>query len=675
MPYMSRSDRSRPARTRSGAFALATLAGLSSVVVAQVTPVEKNPPPGQVIVPSPPPTPPKPPPPPPAEGAPGPGEATLAILDAHIYDISAFVFRYAVEHADMPPLDEILGLEVALGQRPDGVFVSPRAGVQTVTLSLGDLASAQRAQRRYAGSAINAIATRVVEFFNQRGLVGVAVLPSAGQIDPRTLDDKRPPEQRTLVMDIWVRTVKEVRTLGAGPRWSKPTANNNRPSLETRVNHPYHERIRENSPVQPGDLLRKGEVEDYISRLERYGNRRIDATVASGETPGDVTLDYVITENRPWTAYFQLSNTGTKETNEWRERFGFVDYELTNRDDILSIDYITAGFTDVNAVVASYEAPLFGSPITRWKAYGTASRYTASDVGFSGENFKGDSWTAGGELITNILQVHRSFLDAFGGARWEEVHVRNTAAELQGRDDFFIPYAGLRFQRDTYRSSTSAEARIEGNLPSLAETSSDLNALGRLGADRNWTVFRWSAGHSFYLEPLIFRRDWSNPDAPYRHTTLAHEIAVAFRGQYAFGHTLIPQEEDTAGGLYTVRGYPESIVAGDNAYIFSGEYRYHVPRALQPAPASSVMGRPFRFRPDQRYSRPDWDLILRGFVDVGRVTGEDLHSETLAGTGVGAEIVVMRNLSLRLDWGIALNDVRETKSGDSRLHFVGTILY
>src|SRR5207237_392975 len=112
--------------------------------------------------------------------------------------------------------------------------------------------------------------------------------------------------------------------------------------------------------------------------------------------------------------------------------------ELTNRDDVLSIEYVGAGFDDVNAVVASYEAPLLGSPITRWKAYGTASRYTASDVGFPGENFKGDSWSAGGELIANVLQVHRAFLDAFGGARWENVHVRNTASELTGRDDFFI---------------------------------------------------------------------------------------------------------------------------------------------------------------------------------------------------------------------------------------------
>ena len=60
---------------------------------------------------------------------------------------------------------------------------------------------------------------------------------------------------------------------------------------------------------------------------------------------------------------------------------------------------------------------------------------------------------------------------------------------------------------------------------------------------------------------------------------------------------------------------------------------------------------------------------------VGRVTGENLPSETLIGTGVGAEVSVLRNLNLRLDVGVPLKDVGDTNSGDARLHFVGTLLY
>jgi len=616
--------------------------------------------------------PPAPAPPPPPAMTP---EATQEMLDSHVYAVTALVFRYAVEHPEMPAVEQLLPLEVRLGVK-DGVLVSPRPGLEDVTLTLGDLATPQAAggARRIAASALNAVALRIVDFFNQRGLVGVAVLPSPGQIDPRTLEDRRPPDQRTLAMDIWVRTVAEVRTLGAGPRWSKPTASDNRPSMETRINHPAHRQIRDNSPAQPGDLLRKQEIEDYTALVERHPGRRVDATISGGERPGEVLLDYVITENRPWSAYFQLSNTGTKETEEWRERFGFTHTQLTNRDDILTIDYTTGGFKDTHGLLGSYDAPLLGSPYTRWRVYGTYSRFTAADVGFEGEDFKGDSYTVGAELTSNVWQKRRTFVDVFGGARWENVHVRNEAAELEGRSDFFIPYIGARLERSIFRATTSAEVRLETNIPSIAKTDDDLDPLGRLGADKDWTVLRWGLGHAFYLEPLLFR-NWGSPDAPFRRSALAHEIALSFRGQYAFGNALIPEEEETVGGLYTVRGYPESLVAGDNVYIASAEYRFHLPRVMAPGEPGSVFGRPFRYRPEERGGRPDWDLIFRAFLDAGRASGQDLESETLIGTGVGAEVTVLRNLSLRVDLGMALRDARDTKSGDTRVHFVGTILY
>lgn len=662
-----RSDRSRP-RLRLALTALVGLAVGSAAALGQGTPVERSPPPPEAV-PSQPPPPPTPQPPP----APTP-EATLAVLDSHVYEVSALVIRYAAEHPDMPAVEQLTGLDVTLSLK-DGVYVSPRPGLTALRLTLGDLITPQREPRRFAASALNAIASRIVEFFNQRGLVGVAVIPPPSQIDPRTLEDLRPPEQRTLVMDIWVRTVAEVRTLGAGPRWDRPTAPGGRPSLETRVNHPYHLRIRENSPAQPGDLLRKEEIEEHIARLERHPGRRLDATVSAGERPGEVSLDYVITENRPWTAYFQLSNTGTEETGEWRQRFGFVHYQLSHSDDILSVDYITAGFDDVHALLASYDAPLFGSPVTRWRAYGSITSFTAADVGFVGEDFDGDSWQVGAELATNVVQRGRAFVDLFGGARWQYVHVNNEASALEDRDHFFIPYVGARFERSLFRATTNAEVRLETNLPGVAGTDSDLNGLGRLGADDDWTVLKWSVGHSFYLEPLLFRQTWSSPEAPYRKTTLAHEIALSLRGQHAFGNALIPQEQDTIGGLYTVRGYEEAAVAGDNVYIASAEYRFHLPRWLEPGPPTTFMRQPFRVRPEQRWGRPDWDLIFRGFVDVGRATGENLSSETLVGTGVGAELVILRNLSLRVDVGMAMKDARETNSGETRVHFVGTILY
>src|SRR5205814_774423 len=133
--------------------------------------------------------------------------------------------------------------------------------------------------------------------------------------------------------------------------------------------------------------------------------------------------------------------------------------------------------------------------------------------------------------------------------------------------------------------------------------------------------------------------------------TLAHEIGMSLRGQYAFRNRLIPNEEEIAGGLFSVRGYPESIVAGDNAAIASLEYRFHLPRTFKVREPGRLFGQDFRWAPQQAFGRADWDLIFKGFVDAARTeishprTGENDH--TLLGAGVGAELQVKRNVSLR----------------------------
>jgi hemolysin activation/secretion protein len=594
-----------------------------------------------------------PPPPPPAAQPAGDGPA---------FEVSALILRYATNNPDQPPLEDYASIPVQLSVK-DGVYTAPKEGQTTLTLTVGELETP--AKRQLTVSALNAVSTAIVQALNKRGIVGVLVTPDPAQIDPRTLEDRRAANVRTLNLDIWTRTVGRVRTLGAGPRWAAPTAAGNRPSQETRLDNPRHARIRENSPLQPGeegatgDVLRRDVLDEYLYRLNRHPGRRVEAAISGGENPGDVVLDYIVTENKPWTLYFQLSNTGTEETNTWRERFGFEHFQLTSNDDIFRLDYITAGFDASNAVLLSYDRPIGNSEVLRGRLYGSWSDFTASDVGFEGENFSGTSW-----------QSRAAFIDLFGGARFENVSVDNEAVSLEGEEQFFLPYIGLRFDRTVAWADTHADARFETNVPSIAGTGDQVDLLGRIDVDKDWTTFKWNISHSVYLE-RFFRAGKPAVDA--------HELALSFRGQYAFGNRLIPQEQDVIGGLYSVRGYDEALAAGDTVYVASAEYRYHLPRTWSPREAGSAFGRPFRWAPDRPGAWPDWDLILKGFFDIGRAENSDRLSfeedETLAGAGVGVEVQLWRNVNLRLDWGVALKDARDVDAGESRLHFVGTLLW
>jgi hemolysin activation/secretion protein len=93
------------------------------------------------------------------------------------------------------------------------------------------------------------------------------------------------------------------------------------------------------------------------------------------------------------------------------------------------------------------------------------------------------------------------------------------------------------------------------------------------------------------------------------------------------------------------------------------------------------MGGPFRAAPQYVYGRPDWDLILKAFVDAGYVfQNGNLPFEvnnTLIGAGIGMEFLYKSNLKVRMDWGFALHDLEFglAEAGSSRLYVTGTFLW
>lgn len=598
------------------------------------------------------------------------------------FDVGRIVLEYPRSHPDHVPVQELMSLQVALAQTPNGL-VGPDSAPPTTTRTLAELSSS--GLQRYEASAINAICEAIVGDLNRRGLISVVATPA--EIDEQ-MRDRRTEGDRTLRIWILLGQTSQLRTLAGGKRVDDPQ----------RINHPKHAWILEESPVKPGagdrpgDLLRKDLIEDYIFRLSRHPGRRLDVALSAADETGGVVVDYQVTENKPLLLYAQISNTGTEQTERVRERFGLIHSQLTNFDDILSLDYITAGFDDAHALLAAYERP-FGDVLgPRWRVFGSWSEYTASDVGFAGEDFEGESWSAGAELIFNLFQRGELFMDLIVGARWENIEVVNEAVFIEGEGDLFLPSIGVRLDRTTQIATTTGAVVLEFNLSDVSGTDKDeLTELGRFDPDEDWVVLRWDATHSFFVEPVLDPR-WDDPDAP--GSKLAHEILGTFKGQYAFDNRLIPQAEQVVGGMYTVRGYPESLVAGDTVVIGSLEYRFHLPRALyrtdpegRPGPRQlwpwlqPVLGESFRQVPQHPYGTTDWDLILKAFIDAGRVIISDPlffeEDHTLVGAGVGVEFLFKRHLTLRLDWGFILEEIEEldANEGSNRAHFAATLLF
>lgn len=620
------------------------------------------------------------------------GKAAPAISDgadpeAPTYMVGAVIIRYAVDHPSLPAIDDLLKQEVVLG-RTDKGYVAPGGGVEEVVTTIEDISLAP--PQRWSSRALFEISKAILARMNEEGVVGVTISPIEGEFapgdpgDPEWGKDLRRPGQSSITLLVRTGFVTEMRTIASGGRIPE----------DRRINAAEHQRIIDNAPVQVytpddadrADVLRKDELDNYVFRLNRHPGRRVDVSIASAQENGGLALDFLVAENKPWNIYAQVSNTGTENTSEWRQRFGFVNNQLTGKDDILSIDYVTAGFDKSHQITGSYEFGIWEQWL-RGRVYGTYSQYEASDVGLINVDFEGESYAFGGELIANIFQRRALFIDAFTGIRFQNIEKNQTTSlggssiSDDGEGDFLLPSVGLRLERNTDMSSTNASVSLEFSAADAVGTSDeDAATLGRTNAEAEWTTFNWDFNHSMYVDRFLFGSRWYDT-GPEGMPTLAHEIAFAFRGQAAFDDRLPPNFQQVLGGLYTVRGYEESIVAGDTVILGSAEYRFHLPQALGfAAQPGTLLGDSFRYKPQQPYGRADWDLILKGFVDAGRAINSKATSsetdENLVGAGFGIEFRFKSNLTIRADFGWALESIEDrVKSGDNRVHFVATLLF
>ncbi len=613
--------------------------------------------------------------------------------DGPAYAISKLAIGYRDPHPDLPPLDELLPVSVVLTPTETG-YVAPRPGQPEETLRFGPLTEVDG---EFHASALASIGQAMLGRTREAGLLGIFILPDPQQIEPTSERDLRPKGDTDLRLEVWVGQIEDVRTVATGPRIEE----------DWRIDNPKHKRILAASPLFPADagredttdLLLEDVLESYVFRLNRHPGREVEASLGPSADETGIALDYRVYEAKPWLAYFTSSNTGTDRTALWQQRVGYQNTQLTSRDDMLSVEYLNAGLDNVNSISVAYSAPWFsparpawmrqgrrepawirwldrddipwwGLDRLRWGVQGNWSRYEAEINTAAQANEDTlvitNDWQIGGELTYNIFQHRALFVDIFGGIGLRGVNVENQSLQdpFNGHGLVLEPVAGFRLQRVNLFSSVFARFSGGGGFTNFSDEEARL-ATGRQLVSQKWAVLQWDTGASYYLEPLLNPSGWRDPSTEWS-STLAHELAVSFRGQYAFNYRLIPQAAQVIGGLYSVRGFENGLAAGDSTYVGSVEYRFHIPRALgvRPRPVRLPGVGDFRVSPQQVYGRPDWDLILRGFVDAGAtvrnqrelsVSNVELN-QTLVGAGVGLELFLGRFVRARVDWGHGLYD-------------------
>ena len=641
------------------------------------------------------------------------------------YRVSKFNIKYGLPkqatNPRLPPAQSLADVPVVLGEAPPptpgpgapapakpaspderyGGLVGPGAGARDVPV----VPSQVKVPETFSGDALQAIYTSLVGQLNKKGIYGVFVTVDPDQINPSTGEDLRKGNTE-LTMLIYASEVRQVRTI------VKPVAKPPFKAPSTSLDDPKYRKIGAHSPLQPsakdkpGSLLQQVALQNYVDRINRFPGRRVDVAVtASGENAG-VILDYIVHVERPSVYLFsQTSNTGTEASGTWRSRAGLELRQLIGWDDILDASFETSLSSETYSVFGSYQiTPIFPDYL-KLKAYGGYGRFLAEDVGFDEARFVGHSATAGLLAIYTPFYLKGFPIDLIAGVEYKYVDIADVGTFPQeGKTNFLLPIVGISTDRTTELYSVFASAQVQPNLPGVIGTDSDeLQKMGRFNVSRDFVIAKYSLGGSFFLEPILFRKSWNayqeeadpaKRKAFWPKLTEAHELAFLLHGQYTFADKrLIPQFEDVIGGFASVRGYPEAFTAGDDTIIGNIEYKLHPLRLLKPAdiaaPADPNKPPPaparFSLRPPTILGRPDLDVVLRLFYDVGYAKNNNLVTSTeadrlLMSAGIGAEVQVSRYLNLRLDCGFPLLSVtdktsRPVEAGSPRLSFIAVLSY
>ena len=573
-------------------------------------------------------------------------------------------FSFQMEPANnprMPTEASLMSTPVTLYKTDKSFSGSPDSKGEKVTLTLTELAVANGT---LTDSARMVIQNAVVSSVNTMGVGGVACL-----VEPAAKSDDKN------VIKVVAAQISGVRTVASGLRAGE---------TGQAVNSDKHATIKNESPIKEGDIMQKEVLEDYLYSLSRFPGRTVSAAVSNEPSSAQVVLDYYVQEKKIFDVYASISNTGTTETSKYQERVGILATQLTNNDDILSIDYQNSNFSGTQNVNGYYDARVGTLKDFRWRVTGQWGQYYSSDLGLAGENFNGNNWGVQGDIIWTFLQKGNSFLDFDFGVKGWNAQTNNELFQSTGNANFVTLSGTLDAMAlgDTWA--------IQGSFGGMYTTTNadqeELDNLGRIDTSDSYFTMNGSVYGSFYLDPLL-DSSWKSSKSLYK--PLVHEIFGSLRGQYAFDYRLTPLSQYTMGGLYTVRGFAQSITTGDNALVGTIEYRMHIPRMFSAAVPTGTFpsaAKPFRWVPDSGTGgAPDWDLVLSAFFDGGTVNNNNAYAfeanTPMYSAGVGLDLTILQNVAVGIDWGWALNSIDnqsagvQVDSGSSQFWFTATIVY
>lgn len=395
--------------------------------------------------------------------------------------------------------------------------------------------------------------------------------------------------------------------------------------------------IKKEAPsLSEGTVPNFSQVTHDLGILNQISDRQVTPSVHAGILPGTLDVDLNVKDTPPVHGNLELNNRYSVGTTRLRLN-GSVDY-----DNLWQLGHtIGASFqlspedlTQVKVFSGYYSARV---PDVNWLTLilqGTDQNSNVNTLGGIGVVGKGQ--TIGGRAVITLPSKTDFFHSISLGFDYKH---NNQDLQVAGTDSespiTYYPisasYSSTWLKKGA--GETDLNASVTANMRSISSSEAQF-ALNRFGANGNFIYFRGDVSHTHEL-PEGF------------------QVYGKVQGQ-ASGQPLISNEQFSAGGLGTVRGYLESEALGDNGILGSLEVR---------TPSlSTLVGKSvdeWRF-----YLFGDW-----GLLGIDEPLLEQQSTFQLASVGAGVRIKTLGHLNASLDAGLPLDQGPNTNAYSPKLTF------
>jgi hemolysin activation/secretion protein len=368
---------------------------------------------------------------------------------------------------------------------------------------------------------------------------------------------------------------------------------------------------------------------NQLKVANQHPAKKLNLKLRQSEKPEHIDALVNVEEEDPLQVYLMFNTRGTEQTGGYRLTGGLQHSNLWNLDHSAAFSYTTSP-DHADAVSQwgfSYALPVYA-------VGGWLSAYYAQSDARTGAVAEGITLSGAGEMMGAHYTQHLPRFDLYSHSLdlgLDDKHFINDI-EVSGTD--FGPDVRSRPFSLTYRGDytqtwfkTGFYLSWSRNLGGGSDNTEKEYAQSRFGASDEWDVLRYGV-----FADLQLPAQWA--------------LRLNLSGQGSW-EPLIAGEQLGLGGVYSVRGYQEREVIGDNGQVFHGEL--WSPQWL-----------------------PDLNFLIfydHGFADLIDPQPGDTDNQMLRSTGLGARWHWGTYVDLAVDYAHAFDKSPQTAQGDNMLHY------